>query len=67
MPTNRLTDIQEICKHLEKENKHLRNVSKKIQKDISSKTGDIFNNYNVTKKVSQLTKTNIQKFLIIWK
>ena len=39
--TNRLTDIQEIRKHLEIVYKHIRNVSKKIQKDISSRTGDI--------------------------
>ena len=41
-PTNGLTDIQEICKFLEKVYKHLENVSKKIQKDTSSRTWDIF-------------------------
>ena len=36
-----LTDIQKICKCLELVYKPLRNVSKKFQKDISSRTGDI--------------------------
>ena len=39
-PPNRLTDNQEICSYLEIVYKDLRNVSKKIQKDISSKNGD---------------------------
>ena len=45
---NRLTDIQEIWKYLELVNKHPRNVSKRFQKDISSRTKDI-------KQFSQLT------------
>ena len=40
-PTNRLTDIQEIQNYLEIVYQHPRNVSKKIQKDILSGTGDI--------------------------
>ena len=40
-PTIGLTDIQEICNYLEIVYKHLRNVSKKIQRDISLRTGDI--------------------------
>ena len=38
---NRLTDIQEILNYSELVNKHLRNVSKRFQKDISSRSGDI--------------------------
>ena len=34
-------DVQEICKYLEKVYKHIRNVSKKFQKDFSSRTKDI--------------------------
>ena len=37
----RLTDIQEIQNYYEIVEMHPRNVSKKIQKHISSKTGDI--------------------------
>ena len=45
---NRLTDIQEIGNYLELVYKHPRNVTKKFQKDISSRTKDI-------KQFSQLT------------
>ena len=37
-PTNRLTDIQEIQNYLKIVYQHPRNVSKKFQKDISSRT-----------------------------
>ena len=37
-PTNRLTDKHEICNFFEMVYKHPRNVSKKLQKDISSRT-----------------------------
>ena len=40
-PTNRLTDIQEIQNYLEHMYKHPRNVSKRFQKDISSRTKDM--------------------------
>ena len=40
-PTNRLTDIQEIQNYLELMYKHPRNVCKRFQKDISSRTKDI--------------------------
>ena len=40
-PTNRLTDIQEIQNYSEIVYQHPRNVSKKIQWDISSRTGVI--------------------------
>merc|ERR1711954_465142 len=36
-----LTDIQEICNYLELVYKHPRNVSKRFQKDSSSRTKDI--------------------------
>ena len=39
--TNRLTDIQEISNNLEIVQKYPGNVTKKFQKDISSRTGDI--------------------------
>ena len=45
---NRMTDIQEIQNHLKLVFKHPRNVSKRFQKDISSRTKDI-------KQFSQLT------------
>ena len=41
MPTTRLTDIQNIQNYLEIVYQHPRNVSIKIQKDISSRAGDI--------------------------
>ena len=40
-PTKRLTDIPEIQNYLDLVYKHTRKASKKIQKDISSRTGDI--------------------------
>ena len=39
--TNRLTDLQKNLNDLELEYKHPRNVSKRFQKDISSRTKDI--------------------------
>ena len=45
---NRLTDIQDIQHYLELEYIHPRNVSKRFQKDILSRTKDI-------KQFSQLT------------
>ena len=39
--TNRLTDVQEIQSYLEILYQHPRNVSKEIQRDIISRTGDI--------------------------
>ena len=41
MPSARLADIQKIQNYLEPVYQHIRNVSKKILKDISSRTGDI--------------------------
>ena len=41
MPTTRLTDKQEIQNYLDLLYQHSRNVLKQIQKDISSRTGDI--------------------------
>ena len=41
MPTTRLIAIQKIQNHLEPVYQHLRNVSKKIQRDIWSRTWDI--------------------------
>ena len=41
-PTNRLTDIQEIHINLEIVQKYPGNVSRKFQKEISSRNGDIF-------------------------
>ena len=40
-PTNRLTDIQEIQNNFETVQKYPKNVSKKNQNDISSRTGNI--------------------------
>ena len=37
----RLTDIQEILNYIELVQKHPSNVSQKLEKDISSTTGDI--------------------------
>ena len=39
-PSKRLTDIQDIQNYLRLEYKHPRNVSKRFQKDISSRTKD---------------------------
>ena len=41
MPTTRLTDIHKNQNYLEQLYEHQRNVSIKIQKDISSRAGDI--------------------------
>ena len=54
MPTTRLTDIQKIQNYLEPVYQHLRNVSKKIGKDISSRTGDI-PLYDFGKEISKQT------------
>ena len=43
---NRLTDIQEIWNYLELIYKHSRNISRKFEKDSSSRTGDITDNLN---------------------
>ena len=40
-PSKRLTDIQDIQNYLELVYQHPRNVSNKIKKDASSRTGDI--------------------------
>ena len=54
MPTTRLTDIHKNQNYLEQLYQHLRNVSKKFQKDISSRTGDILMS-NFGKEVSKQT------------
>ena len=41
MPTTRLTDIQTNLNYFDPVYQHLRKVSKKFQKDISFRTGDI--------------------------
>ena len=41
MPTTRLTDIQKIQNYLDPVCQCLRNVFKKFQKDVSSRSGDI--------------------------
>ena len=52
-PTKRLTDIQEIRSYLEIGYKPLRNVSKKFEKDSSSRTRDIQRKPNFSKEVRQ--------------
>ena len=52
MPTTRLTDIQTNLNYLYPVYQHLRKVSKKFQKDISSRTGDITLSY-LSKEVSK--------------
>ena len=41
---NRLTDIQEIWNYLKLTYKHPLNISRKFEKDSSSRTGDIADN-----------------------
>ena len=54
MPTTRLTDIQKIQNYFEPVYQYLRNVLKKIQKGISSRTGDIPTFLDFSKEVCQL-------------
>ena len=65
MPTTRLTDIQKNQNYLELVYQHVRNASKKFQKDISSRTGDMpLSNFG--KKVSKQTDwQTYMKFRII--
>ena len=79
---NRPTDIQEIWNYSELAGKHPRNVSRKFEKDSSSRTGDITDNLILVRiwgneqsnrhtRNLQLSKTNIQTspeyFQKIWK
>ena len=67
MPTTRLTDIQKIQNYLDPVCQCLRNVFKKFQKDVSSRSGDIpLSNFG--KEVSKQTDLETyKKFRIIWK
>ena len=50
---NRLTDIQEIWNYLELVDKHPRIVSRKFEKDSSTKIGNIQYKPNFSKEVRQ--------------
>ena len=54
MPTTRLTDIQTNLNYFDPVYQHLRKVSKKFQKDISFRTGDIPLSY-FSKEVNKQT------------
>ena len=65
MPTTRLTDIQTNLNYFDPVYQHLRKVSKKFQKDISFRTGDIPLSY-FSKEVSKQTDwQTYMKFRII--
>ena len=59
---NRLTDIQEIGNYLELVYKHPRNVSRKFEKDSSSRTEDITDNvFSVRKWSNEWTDRHTNK------
>ena len=65
---NRLTDIQEIWSYLELMYNHIRNVSRKFEKYISSRTGYIQRKPNFGNEVRQWKNwQTYKKSEIIWK
>ena len=59
---NWLTDIQEIWNYLELVYKHPKNVSRKFEKDSSSRTGDITDNlFSVRKWGNEQTNRHTKK------